>query len=258
VREKPPSPLKAVLALTGAGLAFMLLIALGVWQLERRVWKLNLIAETQARTHAAAVPAPDPGDLAGLQSGSFVYRPVVVEGRFLNDKETLVQALSELGPGYWVMTPLETTRGFTVLINRGFVPDEKADPRSRQQGQIAGPTLVRGLLRASEPGGGFLHHNNPAGGRWYSRDVQAIAAASGLRRAAPYFIDANASPNPGGYPVGGLTVIRFPNNHLVYALTWFSMAGGVLLLTGAAVRQERARRPSRALELSDAAPREVG
>jgi surfeit locus 1 family protein len=93
-------------------------------------------------------------------------------------------------------------------------------------GQPRGPVLVTGLLRIGEPHGGFLRRNDPKDGRWYSRDVAAIAAARGLspRLTAPYFIDADATPNPGGLPVGGLTVIAFPNSHLVYALTWYGLA----------------------------------
>ncbi len=128
-----------------------------------------------------------------------------------------------------------------MLVNRGFVPPERRDTASRA-GQVAGETSVTGLLRLSEPKGGFLRSNDPAGDRWYSRDVQAIAAAHGLGRVAPYFIDADATPNAGGYPVGGLTIIAFPNNHLVYAVTWYTLAG---LLAGAVVwvvRDERRRR----------------
>jgi surfeit locus 1 family protein len=76
----------------------------------------------------------------------------------------------------------------------------------------------------SEPGGAFLRNNDPRSDRWYSRDVAAITKARGLARTAPYFIDADASPNPGGYPVGGLTVVAFRNAHLTYALTWFGLA----------------------------------
>ena len=120
------------------------------------------------------------------------------------------------------MTPLETP-GFTLLVNRGFVPRERRDPATRAAGNTAGPTTVTGLLRMTEPGGGFLRANDPAANRWYSRDVAAIAAARGLGRTAPYFVDADAAPNPGGLPVGGLTVVKFPDNHLVYALTWFAL-----------------------------------
>uniref|UniRef100_UPI0025DCF325 SURF1 family protein n=1 Tax=uncultured Brevundimonas sp. TaxID=213418 RepID=UPI0025DCF325 len=158
-------------------------------------------------------------------------------------REALVKAVTDLGPGYWVVTPLTTDQGFTVLINRGFVPPERQKPSDRAAGQIEGPHTVVGLLRLSEPDGGFLRANDPAGDRWFSRDVTAIAKARGLSGPiASYFIDADATPNPGGWPRGGLTVVRFANSHLIYALTWFglalmSAAGFVFFL-----REERKRR----------------
>ena len=76
----------------------------------------------------------------------------------------------------------------------------------------------------TEPKGAFLRTNDASADRWFSRDVAAISAKHGLENPAPYFIDADATPNPGGFPVGGLTIIAFPNNHLVYALTWFALA----------------------------------
>ena len=135
--------------------------------------------------------------------------------------------------GFWVLTPSPDGRWFTVLVNRGFVPPDRRDPAARAQGQIVRrSTVVTGLLRMTEPRGGFLRSNDPAADRWYSRDVAAIAAARGPDDAAPYFIDADATPNPGGLPVGGLTVVAFRNNHLVYAVTWYGLA---LIVLGAAV-----------------------
>ncbi len=101
---------------------------------------------------------------------------------------------------------------------------------------------ITGLLRLTEPGGGFLRSNDPAGNRWYSRDVGAIAAARDLGPVAPFFVDEAAGETPGGFPVGGLTVVAFHNNHLVYALTWFTLAA---MLAGAGAwvaRDERRRR----------------
>jgi surfeit locus 1 family protein len=123
-----------------------------------------------------------------------------------------------------VITPLLTERG-AILVNRGFVPPERRLPATRPQGQVSGTVSVVGLLRLSEPGGRFLRANQPARDRWFSRDVAAIAARRGVERAAPFFIDADATANPGGLPVGGLTVINFRNAHLVYALTWLALAG---------------------------------
>jgi len=146
-----------------------------------------------------------------------------VAGTFDHAAETLVKAVTEQGAGFWVMTPLRTAQG-VVLINRGFVPSDRRSPASRAPGQIAGPVTVTGLLRTAEPGGAFLRSNDPNADRWYSRDVAAIARARRLGPVAPFFVDADATPNPGGYPVGGLTVVHFPNNHLIYALTWFGLA----------------------------------
>lgn len=214
--------------------------ALGVWQLERRAWKLDVIDRVERHVHAAPVAAPGPVAWPTIDAGNAEYRRVRVAGRFLDDRETLVQAVTERGGGYWVLTPFRTAEGFTVLVNRGFVPPERRDPASRatdRAGRIADETIITGLLRLSEPGGGFLRANDPAGGRWYSRDVAAIAAARGLPEIAPYFIDADSTATstatPGAWPVGGLTVIAFPNNHLVYALTWFTL--GFMVIGGAAI-----------------------
>lgn len=218
--------------------------ALGVWQVQRLAWKQELIRQVDARIHAAPVAAPPPDQVVTRQADQ--YRRVVVSGRFDHSREALVKAVTDLGPGYWVLTPLETDRGFTVLINRGFVPSERQKPADRPAGQVGGLTTVVGLLRLSEPDGGFLRANDPAGDRWFSRDVAGIAKARGIAGSvAPYFIDADATPNSGGWPRGGLTVVRFANSHLIYALTWFGLAlmsaAGFVLFW----REEKRRRAAR-------------
>ena len=199
------------------------LAALGVWQIERRAWKHELVAAVDARLHAAPVAAPGPDRWDAVNAKNDAYRRVIASGTFRHDRETLVQAVTERGAGYWVVTPLETP-GFTLLVNRGFVPKDRREAKGRAAGRVAGPVTVTGLLRVTEPEGAFLRSNDPVAGRWFSRDVAAIAQAKGLGRVAPYFVDADASPNPGGYPVGGLTVVRFRDHHMVYALTWFALA----------------------------------
>jgi surfeit locus 1 family protein len=197
-------------------------LALGVWQLERRVWKLDLIARVDSRIHASPAALPSYAFRSGARVAAEEYRRVRVAGTYRQDAETLTQAVTERGAGFWILTPLVTTQG-TVLINRGFVPTDLRN--DRQSRAPAGPVTVVGLLRLPEPVGGFLRTNDPAANRWYSRDVEAIAKARRLGPVAPFFIDADASPDPKAYPVGGLTVVRFSNNHLVYALTWFALAG---------------------------------
>lgn len=198
------------------------LAALGIWQVERRAWKHELIAAVDARIQAAPVAAPGPDIWPRIDAKADAYRRVTATGRFRHDRETLVQAVTTRGAGFWVLTPLETP-GFTLLVNRGFVPKDKRDPAARTEGNAVGTVTVTGLLRVTEPEGAFLRSNDPGANRWYSRDVAGIAKARGLGRTAPYFVDADAAPNRGGYPVGGLTVVRFPDNHMVYALTWFAL-----------------------------------
>lgn len=217
-------------------------VALGVWQLHRLSWKLDLIAQIDQRIHALPVDVPGPANWPSVNADHDAYRHVSVTGVWLPSEDTLVQAVTARGAGYWVMTPLRTGAGFTVLVNRGFVP---ADDKQAQAGavtQTARPAEVSGLLRVTEPHGGFLRTNDPQAGRWFSRDVAAIAAARGLTDVAPYFIDASATPAE-SFPVGGLTVVSLPNHHLQYALTWFAMAAA---LAGAMVYVVRAElKPAR-------------
>jgi surfeit locus 1 family protein len=222
--ERTPTPLLKLFAFGAfATIGVAVLMGLSVWQLERRVWKLDLISRVVQRVHAAPVSAPGPSSWPHINATDDAYRRVSVTGRFFGARETLVQAVTERGGGYWVVAPFRAMEGFTVLVNRGFVPTDRAEGELRAI-QAPDETTLTGFLRVTEPGGAFLRHNDPAADRWYSRDVAAIAAIRGIEEIAPYFIDADASADPAALPIGGLTVIAFPNNHLVYALTWFGLA----------------------------------
>jgi len=232
---------RSAFALVLLALVFATLIAgftaLGIWQLHRRTWKLDLIARVDARVHAAPVLAPGPERWPTLTDENAAYCHVTVQGQYRGGA-TLVSANTELGPGFWMLSPLRTARGFTVLVNRGFVPSD----HTRDVAPPAGTVRVTGLLRMSEPKGAFLRPNDPPANRWYSRDVAAIAKAEHLGQVAPYFIDADRGIEPDG-PVGGLTVIHFRNAHLSYALTWFALA--LLNIVGAVIlfrHEARARR----------------
>lgn len=198
--------------------------ALGLWQIERRSEKLALIAAVEQRVNGPPTGAPGPRAWPRIAFRTDAYRAIRAHGVFRHDRETLVQAVTGRGPGYWVVTPLTTDAGWTVLVNRGFVPPESRDRAVRRAGEPTGRVTVVGLLRTTEPGGAFLRSNDPARDRWYSRDVAAIGQARRLGRLAPYFIDAGAGSREGRQPIGGLTIVAFPNDHLQYALTWFALA----------------------------------
>jgi surfeit locus 1 family protein len=218
--------------------AFAGFTALGTWQVYREGWKLKLIHDVDARVHAAPVAAPGPSEWARIDAGHLQYLHVELQGRFMGDKQTLVHGTSDFGYGYWLMAPFQTDRGFIVLVNRGYVP---AGTPGAQTAAPAGETSLTGLLRFSEPGGGFLRPNQPKTNEWYSRDVAAIAMARALSpsRVAPYFVDADATGTRAGGPVAGLTKIQFRNPHVGYAITWYLMALGTLLGAGLIIRDWR-------------------
>ncbi|WP_266151009.1 SURF1 family protein [Dyella halodurans] len=228
-------------------------VALGTWQVKRLAWKRDLIERVDQRVHAPPVAAPGPGQWAHVTAEADEYLRVRLTGEFLHDRQTLVWAATDLGSGYWVVTPLKMADGAIVLVNRGFVPTDWCALRKQCPAGPSGEVTVTGLLRISEPSV-MLRRNDPAQNRWYTRDVTAIASARGLQRVAPYFVDADAdaaaTPAANGqrsWPVGGLTVISFPNNHLVYLITWYLLA---LMVAAAAFyvgREEyRLRRRARA------------
>ncbi|MGX1788326.1 SURF1 family protein [Bosea sp. NPDC055332] len=222
----------------GLCLATLVFTGLGIWQLQRLSWKLDLIARVEARLAVAPVAAPRPAEWNGLTVAADEYRRVVLQGRYLDTPETLTMAVTERGPGLWVLAPFRTNEGFTVIVNRGFVPEARRTAEERRK--VAGEDAkVVGLLRLSEPDGGFLRANDPAAGRWYSRDVAAIAQARELGPVAPYFVDADAATEPGPLPLGGMTQVAFRNTHLVYALTWFCLA----LMSAGAVAYLFRKRP---------------
>lgn len=249
----------ALFVLAGVALA-LAFAALGAWQVERRASKLTLMQRVEQRLHGAPLPLPPHAGWPGVDAAGHEYLPVLARGRWLAGKTVLTQAATELGAGFWVLTALQLDAGGQVLVNRGFIPEAQrgawaagtADPLA-QEGTAA---QVSGLLRMTEPGGGFLRSNDPAHQRWHSRDVTAIARALGLEDAAPFFIDAgipdpragNASPCPGPWPRPGMTVVRFHNSHLVYAITWFALAAMATAATAFVMRHElrlRAAAPTR-------------
>lgn len=237
----------AIMIVIAAIVSAALLGALGVWQAQRLSWKLDLIDRVERRMGTAPVAAPGPEAWSDVTPAASEYLKVRLTGRFLHERETHVQAVTDLGGGHWVMTPLETTQGFIVLVNRGFVSPDRREPATRAAGQVPGETTVTGLLRLTEPGGAFLRANDPTANRWHSRDVTAIASDRQLGETAPYFVDADATPNPGGWPVGGLTKVAFSNNHLVYAVTWFTLAL-MALAAGGYVLYDWRRRKRRTAE----------
>ena len=205
-------------------IAVAILFGLGVWQLQRLTWKLNLIATMNA--HMAAAPLTLEQILA-LPADQAQYRRVALTGAFANDKETYVFTTGAGGvPVYHVLTPFQTGSGKTVMVDRGEIPEDRLDRGSRTA--VTGETKVVGIWRVPDGPNVFTPKPNPAKHVWYSRDLPAIAAADHMSLATPALVEADATPNPGGWPKGGQTVVDLPNNHLSYAFTWFGLAAGLV------------------------------
>jgi surfeit locus 1 family protein len=206
-----------------------LCLGLGVWQVQRLHWKLALIVQREAAVAAPAVPPPQ----TRTEAEAMAFRHVADQGTLLNDKEILVAAISPGGRGgYDVLTPLREPAGRIVFIDRGFVSTELKDPASRSAGEPSGAVHIMGLLRVppAQPPSWFVPANHPERSEWFWIDLPAMAAADRLDDVAPFVIDADATPNPGGWPQGGATPLQLPNNHLQYAITWFSLAAAALVI----------------------------
>ena len=210
------------------------LIGLGLWQIQRLAWKEGLIREIDERTTAAPVPLPSRSTWAELRPDDYAYRHVSATGTFEHGEEIHVfRPLGEArgpahGVGDLVLTPLRLDDGGTVIVNRGFVPIERLEPATRQDGQVQGRVTITGLMRESEPRNLFTPNDDPTRNQWFTRDPLAMAAFLHLADAAPFTIDQDVSPIRGGLPQGGETILDIPNNHLSYALTWFGLAAGLL------------------------------
>jgi surfeit locus 1 family protein len=214
--------------------AFAVLIGLGTWQVERKAWKEALIASLTEHLAAAPQALPSARDWAKLDRAGDEYRRVKFPARFDNAREALVFAAASAfrpdvtSPGYWVFTPARLADGSIVVVNRGFVPDARRDPKSRPQGQIAEPIEVTGALRWPDERHWFTPADDPSHNLWFTRDPAGIAAAKGLDpktgTVALFYVEQEAPTPPGGLPQPGKLVVALPDNHLQYALTWYGLA----------------------------------
>lgn len=216
-------------------IALAILISLGTWQVERLYWKEGLLADIAARRNAAPVQLADIEQM--LASGTDIeYRPVTVTGRYVNNKERHFLATWRGEAGFYVYTPLELADGRYLFVNRGFVPYENKEPEMRMQGQLTGQQSVTGLARNRLPGkpSWVVPDNDIAKNIFYWKDIDAMASSDGFdaSKVVPFFIDADSTPNPKGFPIGGVTEIDLPNNHLEYAFTWYGLAAVLVGIVG--------------------------
>jgi surfeit locus 1 family protein len=218
--------------------ALAVLVSLGTWQLNRKVWKDGLLAAIAARQ--VAVPVPLPEALAAYQRApaDADYVRVRLRGTFDHAEERHVYAPRNAGPGWHVYTLFKPAPGGPPLfVNRGWVAEAVKDPALRAAGQVSSVVEVTGIVRLPEVKATFTPDNDFKTNRWYWRDLDgmrwgargtpdaAALAAMRLQQYAPFFVEADAAPaNPGGWPQGGVTYVAISNRHLEYAGTWYGLA----------------------------------
>ncbi len=226
---------------TGKGLAviavgtFCILVGLGTWQLQRLTWKEGIIAERQAKLALA------PLQISKLLSAKpEAFRRVVVSGRFLHDKEIFVGPRSFRGrPGWQVVTPLEHASGEIVLIDRGWIPEARKIATKRNAAQKREVVSIVGTAGWPRKLNYFEHANDPQKNQWFRVSPTAMAEKLNLKHVSSYWVVADASSNPGGFPIGGGGIRMPTNNHMQYVVTWYGMALGLLVLSLVYWRQGR-------------------
>jgi surfeit locus 1 family protein len=249
---RPEAALRPQAALLIPGLlalaAFLVLLALGTWQVERKAWKEGLIAALDERLAAPPLALPPSATWSGLDPAQAEFRRVSFAAEFLDGQEALVYTSGSplrtdvSGPGFWVFSPARLADGSVVVVNRGFVPEERQEAKSRPGGELRGRVHLVGALRWPEARSMFTPADDPARNLWFVRDHLAMAAAKGWGKVAPagavasagaiapFFVEQEAPVPPGGLPVVGRMHPNLPNDHLQYALTWYGLAGVLLVV----------------------------
>jgi surfeit locus 1 family protein len=222
----------------------LVLLSLGTWQLERRAWKHGLIEIIRARLTAPPAPLPPPDTWDRLDPAALEFQRVTFRATFQHDEALVFTSGSALrsdvtGHGYWIFTPARLPDGRVVVVNRGFVPEGRQDPRTRPDGQVAGAVEIVGALRPPEARGLFTPADNPEKNLWFARDPRAMAVAKNWGPVAPFYVEQEAPLPPGGLPRAGTITPKLPDNHLQYAITWYGLAAVLVAVFAAWLRSRR-------------------
>ncbi|MFM8700459.1 MAG: SURF1 family protein [Hyphomicrobiales bacterium] len=228
---------KFILPGIAVALAFAVLVGLGIWQLVRLDEKERLISQVEAMMKAPPRQLPLQAEWNTPSFAALDFSPVTISGTFRHELEVYLFASVAKGnrgdeqQGLFVLTPFDLADGGSVLVNRGFVPAQLKDPKRRIAGQVEGNVTLTGILKIARKPGLFTPEPDRANRLWFAADPAGMATLQGLTDVAPFVIDADDTPVPGGWPSGGHTVLNFSNNHLQYALTWFGLALVLFVMT---------------------------
>jgi len=237
----------------GFGVFTLVMVALfaglGVWQLQRRVEKHALIAHLTERLAAAPGSLPSPSQWSALTPAQDEFRRVSFAATYESRPDAMVYSSGSAvrddisGPGTWTFMPARLASGEIVVINAGFVQNTMQD-RAQQDRAVTplithAPVMLSGYIRFPEAAGALTPSENLAKRLWFTRDHLAMARALGWGEVAPFYIDLEQPVPASGIPKPGPLEVHLKDDHLQYAITWFALAGAVVIAFGVWLRAQR-------------------
>jgi cytochrome oxidase assembly protein ShyY1 len=217
-------------------------VALGVWQLQRRVAKHELIAALTERLAAQPVALPPPSQWAVLNAARDEFRRVSFTASYAPLPDAMVYSSGSAvrkdasGPGTWAFLPARLSSGEMVVIDAGFVEntmqDRNVEDRAVKKFVTGQPVTLTGYLRFPEGAGWLTPAENRDKRLWFVRDHLAIAGALGWGTVPPFYVDLEQPVPENGIPRPGPLDVHLKDDHLQYAVTWFALAGAVLIAFG--------------------------
>lgn len=204
--------------------SLIILLILGGWQISRLIEKNAYIAEIEAASQAPAVALP----VSEKSLDRLRFRPFIVEGEYLHDKEIHLYTgkyQSSYGAGYHIITPLRIKDSEDILmVNRGFIPEAFKDPNTRKEMLVSGLQRLEGLVIEGQERAWFTPENDINKNIWIWMDLKGMQALVGQKILPYLLLKIRDNDEQGAYPIASDGKFEIRNDHLEYAITWFSFA----------------------------------
>jgi cytochrome oxidase assembly protein ShyY1 len=228
-------------------------VSLGAWQLQRRVEKHALIAALTERLAAAPGLLPSASQWSALTPAVDEFRRVRFTATYASGPDAMVYSSGSAvrddisGPGTWAFLPARLATGETIVINTGFVQNTMQD-RDHQDRAVrplvtGAPVELTGYLRFPESAGALTPAENLTKRLWFTRDHLAMAHALGWgqqgSRVAPFYVDLEQPVPANGIPKPGPLDVHLKDDHMQYAITWFALAGAVMIAFAVWLRAQK-------------------
>jgi surfeit locus 1 family protein len=204
-------------------IGIVILLGLGFWQVERLEWKTAYLTKIENAINAPPIPLPEE---TVIKAEDWDFRAITAGGALLHGQQFYLRPRVHDGQvGGHVITPLKRSDGSILLVNRGFAPEDRLQDLEQHSGFIA----LEGMARIpNQTPGEFTPENDAEKDMWYWLDLPTLSEQFDLENLLPIILYQSKTSEE--YPIGGQGSIDVPNNHLHYALFWFTMAGILLVI----------------------------